>query len=109
MTNAISHHLIDPTIHALVLIDGQPREALYRTVYDDKTEEETVHILYMEEGEVRSVLAGECQQPAARAIATTTTFDALIGRDVSGLPTAAASFLESIGAVDSSGQVQRPT
>lgn len=54
MPEAISHHLLEPEKHALVALDGQPREARYLTRYDDGSEAETIHLLYLEDGEVRS-------------------------------------------------------
>lgn len=106
MPEAVSHHLLDPTLHALVLIDQQPREARYRTVYDDGSEGETTHMLYWEDGEVRSMPVEE--YPATRSRAVALAFDALIGRKVEELPAAAVEFLRMIGAVDQDGAVRKP-
>lgn len=46
MPEAIQHNLIDPSVHLAVLADHQPREAAYRTLYDDGTAGETTHMLY---------------------------------------------------------------
>lgn len=55
MAEIVQHKLIDPSIHVAVAADGQPREATYVTTYDDDTTEETIHMLYLEDGEVRSM------------------------------------------------------
>lgn len=54
MAQAVQHNLIDEDIHRAVAADGQPREAEYTTLYDDGTTGTTTHMLYLEEGEVRS-------------------------------------------------------
>lgn len=67
MAQALQHVCLEPEIHALVLVDHQPREARYLTTYDDGSEGETIHVLYWETGpkelppggEVRSMLADE--------------------------------------------------
>lgn len=64
MPEAVSHHLLEPDIFFLVEADGQPRPARFRTVYEDGTEGETIHVLYWQNnpkelppgGEVRSAL-----------------------------------------------------
>lgn len=55
MPEAISHHCLEPENHLLVQEDHQPRETRYRTVYDDDTEGETIHMLYWHDGEVLSM------------------------------------------------------
>lgn len=122
MANPKSHHLDDLEAHVLVLIDGQPREASYTTVYDDGTRGATVHVLYYQKnpkdaadplaqtgGEVRSMPLEEWKKPmqpiALPPEVEPITFDSLIGADASALPEEAAELLRAFGGVDAEGKV----
>lgn len=59
MRQPLSHNLIDPTLHEAVAQDHQPREARYRTTYDDGSAGETTHMLFWDGGRVRSVLLAD--------------------------------------------------
>lgn len=113
MPNAKSHHCLEPETHVLVLIDHQPREARYRTVWDDGSESETIHVLYWEPGpkeaqggEVRSMPAEEYPAVQPLTLGEPPTFAALIGTDAATLPSDAADFLRQIGAVDTQGKAR---
>lgn len=54
MAEAVQHKLIDEDLHRAVLADKQPRQAEYTTLYDDGTTATTIHMLYWQDGEVRS-------------------------------------------------------
>ena len=59
MPTPTSHHLLEPEKPALVALDRLPRTARYRTVYDDDSSGETLHVLYWGGVIVQSMLDRE--------------------------------------------------
>lgn len=55
MPQPVSSIALDPSIHAAVAADGQPREGHYLTTYDDGAQAQTVHMVYRDGPMVRSV------------------------------------------------------
>lgn len=105
MPNARSHHCLEIEKHILVAVDHVAREARYRTLWDDGSETETIHVLYWENnpkegtgGEVRSM--PKELYPTVQPLVTGAElkFADLVGRDT--LPHEAAALLQALGGID---------
>lgn len=127
MSKIVQHKLLEPETHDAVAMDGQAREAYYRTTYDDGTTAETTHMLYRDGGTVRSVPLADwpAEQQALAARDAERTKHAPMREELGNAARAHAGksakqltfpemrdlfalFLEREGLLDADGKVQAP-